>query len=228
MPLGRKMRSGGFGEANMVLAIEGIDLDAGSCHQGWRIDNFEPVVGEADDLLFAKYLQRPADVNVGKTESLANMALAQRQLYDLTRLGRKPAAYPHIDLKQETGDALPCASQAKVGEMIVRARLIAGDLAAQQNSEAWFAFDDRVQLTSWKSVDAHGRQATGGMVHRSARARLKPKYRAWKGEIQNLARAVVEQCRQGDPTAQDDIVSGSRWERPARPSPDRQSLPALF
>ena len=73
MPLGRKMRSGGFGEANMVLAIEGIDLDPRSCHQGWRIDDFEPVVGEADDLLFAKDLQRPADVNVGKTEGLADM-----------------------------------------------------------------------------------------------------------------------------------------------------------
>jgi len=76
MPLGRRMRSGGFGEANMVLAIEGIDLDPRSCHQGWRIDDFEPVVGEADDLLLAKDLQRPADVNVGKTESLADMALA--------------------------------------------------------------------------------------------------------------------------------------------------------
>ncbi len=100
MPLGRRVRSGGFAKANRVLAIEGIDLDAGSCHQGWRIDNFEPVVGEADDLLFAKYVQRLADVNVGKTESLADMALAQRQLYDLTRLGRKAAAYPHIDLEQ--------------------------------------------------------------------------------------------------------------------------------
>jgi hypothetical protein len=56
----------------------------GSRHQGWRIDSLEPVVGEADDLLFAKYLQRPADVNVGKTQSLADMALAQRQLYDLS------------------------------------------------------------------------------------------------------------------------------------------------
>ena len=82
-----------------------------SCHQGWRIHDVEPVVGEADDLLLAKDLQRPADVNVGKTESLADMALAQWQLYDLTRLGRKPAAYPHIDLEQETGDALPCPSQ---------------------------------------------------------------------------------------------------------------------
>ena len=119
MPLGRKMRSGGFGEANMVLAIEGIDLDPRSCHQSWRIDDFEPVVGEADDLLLAQDLQRPADMNVGKTESLADMALAQRQLYDLTRLGGKPTAYPHIDLKQETGDALPCPSQPKVREMIV-------------------------------------------------------------------------------------------------------------
>ena len=93
--------------------------------------------------------------------------------------------------------------------MIVGARLIGGDLAAEQNSEAWIGFYDRVKLTSWKSVDAHDRQATGGMIHRSARSRLKPKYRARKREIQNLARAVVEQCRQGDPTAQDNIVSGT-------------------
>ena len=148
-------------------------------------------------------------MNVGKTESLADMALAQRQLYDLIGLGRKPAAHPHIDLEQETGDALPGASQPEVGEMIVGARLIGSDLAAKQNREAWIAFDDRVQLTSWKTIDAHDRQATGGVIHRSARSRLKPKYRARKREIQNLARAVVEQCRQGDPTAQDDIVSGT-------------------
>ena len=145
----------------MVLAIESIDLNPRSCHQGWRIDDFEPAVGEADDLLIAKDLQRPADVNVGETESLADVALVERQLYDLTRLGRKPAAYPHIDLEQETGNALPCPSQPKVGEMIVGARPIAGDLAAEQNSQAWIAFDDRVQLTSWKSIDAHDRQATG-------------------------------------------------------------------
>jgi hypothetical protein len=176
----------------MQLMTEHIDLDPRSCHQGGRIDDFEPVVGEADDLLLAKDLQRPADVNVGKTESLADMALAQRQLYDLTRLGRKPAAYPHIDLEQETGDALSCRSQPKVGEMIVGARRIAGDLAAEQNSEAWIAFDDRVQLTSWKSINAHDRQATGGVIHRSVRSRLKPKYRAGKREIQDLARAVVQ------------------------------------
>src|SRR5512133_1480538 len=93
--------------------------------------------------------------------------------------------------------------------MIVGARLIGGDMAAEQNREAWIAFDDRVQFTSWKNIDAHGRQATGGVIHRSARSRLKPQYRARKREIQNLARAVVEQCRHGDPTAQDDIVSGT-------------------
>src|SRR5208282_947949 len=43
--LGRKVRSGGFEEANIVLAIEGIDIDPRSCHQSWRIDYFEPVVG---------------------------------------------------------------------------------------------------------------------------------------------------------------------------------------
>jgi hypothetical protein len=34
MPLGRRIHSGGFGEANMVLEIEGIDLDPRSCHEG--------------------------------------------------------------------------------------------------------------------------------------------------------------------------------------------------
>ena len=131
--------------------IEHVVLDTCSCDQSRRIDDFEPVVGEADDLLFAKDLQRPADVNVGKTESLADVALAERQLYDLTRLGRKPAAYPHIDLKQETGDAAPRLTQPKIGEMIVSARLIAGDLAAEQNSEAWIAFDDCIQLARGKA-----------------------------------------------------------------------------
>src|SRR5260370_37198155 len=86
--------------------------------------------------------------------------------------------------------------------------LISRDLAEEQNSEAWIAIEYCVQPTSWKSIDAHDRQATGGVIHRSARSRLKPKYRARKCEIQNLTRAVVEQCRQADPTAQDDIVSG--------------------
>ena len=141
MPLGRRMRSGGFGEANVVLAIEGIDLDPRSCHQGWRIDDFEPVVGEADDLLLAKDLQRPADVNVGKTESLADMALAQRQLYDFARLGRKPAAQPDIDLEKQMCDAFPGASKTQVGEVVVRAPFIGGDLSAEQNSEAWIGLD---------------------------------------------------------------------------------------
>jgi hypothetical protein len=65
-------------ETHPMFAIEPIDLDAGGCHQCWRIDDFQPVVSEADNLFLAKLLQRPADVNVGKAESLADMNLAQR------------------------------------------------------------------------------------------------------------------------------------------------------
>jgi hypothetical protein len=46
-------------------------------------------------------------------------------------------------------------------EVIVGARLIGGDLAAEQNGEAWVAFDDCLQLTPRKSIGAHDRQATG-------------------------------------------------------------------
>jgi hypothetical protein len=35
--------------------------------------------------------------------------------------------------------------------MIVGACLIAGDLAAEQNSEAWIAFDDCIQLARGKA-----------------------------------------------------------------------------
>src|SRR5690242_6991061 len=136
----------------MQSMTEHIVLDTRSCDQSRRIDDFEPVVGEADDLLLAQDLQRPADVTVGKTESLADVALAQRHVGDRSRLGRKPATYPLIYLEQETVDALSCRSRAKVSEMIEGARRIAGNLAAEQNSEAWIAFDDRVQLTSWKSI----------------------------------------------------------------------------
>jgi hypothetical protein len=86
IPLRQGVRSSGFAESNTLSVIESIDLDTCGCHQGWWIDDFEPVVGEADDLLLAKDLERPADVNVGRTERLADMALALRQLYDLTRL----------------------------------------------------------------------------------------------------------------------------------------------
>lgn len=61
-----------------MLVVKRIDLDSGSRYEGWGIDDFQPVVGEADNLFLAKLLQRPADVNVGKAESLADMDLAQR------------------------------------------------------------------------------------------------------------------------------------------------------
>jgi hypothetical protein len=50
--------------------IEHVVLDPCSCHQGGRIDDFELVIGETNDLLLAKALKRPADVNVSKTERL--------------------------------------------------------------------------------------------------------------------------------------------------------------
>jgi hypothetical protein len=120
----------------MRLMIERVVLDTRSRDQSRWVDDFEPVVGEADNFLIAKDLQRPADVNVGKTERLADVALAQRQLNNLTRLCRKPAAQPDIDLEKQMRDAFSGAPKTEVGEMVVRASFIGRDLSAEQNSEA--------------------------------------------------------------------------------------------
>ncbi len=71
-----------------LFIIEPIMPDSGGCDQSRWIDDFEPVVGEADDLFLAKDLKSPADMNVSETQRVAEVALAQRQLKSFTLLGR--------------------------------------------------------------------------------------------------------------------------------------------
>ena len=78
--------------AQYAVGAENLALDTGRRHQSLRIDYFEPVVGEVHDFLLAKDLKRPADVNIGKAQRLADLALTERQLNNLARLDRKPAA----------------------------------------------------------------------------------------------------------------------------------------
>ena len=104
--------------------------------------------------MLAKDLKRPADVNVSKTERLTNVALAQRQVNGLTRFGRKPAAKPVIDFKKQMRDAFPSAAKTEVGEVVVCRRLIGGDLAAEQNSEAWMV---SIMMSSFRRGKAYAR-----------------------------------------------------------------------
>jgi len=119
----------------MLLALGDLVLDTSGRHESLRIDYFEPVVGKFHDFLLAKDLEHPADVNVGKTQCLANLALAERQLNNLTVLGRKPAPNSDVELKYEMRYALPGVAKADIGEVVMRARLIGGDLATQQDRE---------------------------------------------------------------------------------------------
>ena len=113
----------------MLVALGDLVLDTSGRYQSRRIDYFEPVVGEAHDFLLAKDLERPAYVNVGKAQCLANLALAERQLNSLTAFGRKPAANSDVELEDEMCDALSGVPKTDIGEMVMRARLIGGDLA---------------------------------------------------------------------------------------------------
>ena len=116
-------------------------------------------------------------------------------------LGRKPAAQPDIDLKKQMRNAFPGAPKTEVGEVIVRATFIGGDLSAEQNSETRIGLDEGVQLTPRKGVCAHYRKAAGGVIHRSVRSRLKPEHRARQREIQDLVKTgefrlvIVRQSR---------------------------------
>ena len=153
-------------------------LNTSSRSKSLRIDYFEPVVGEAHDFLLAKDLERAADMNVGEAQSLANLALAERQLNSLAALGRKPAANSDVELKEEMRDAMPGVPKTDVGEMVMRARLIGGDLAAKQDGETRIGLDNDVQLAPRKCVDAHYRKAPSGVVHRGVRRLLKAKNRS--------------------------------------------------
>ena len=57
----------GCWSSETLLIIEQIMRDSGGGDQSRRIDNFEPVVGEVDNLLLAEGLKRPGDVNVSNT-----------------------------------------------------------------------------------------------------------------------------------------------------------------
>ena len=97
------------------------------------------MVGEAHNLLLTQDLQCPADVDIGKSESLADMALVEGQHYDFTRLGWKPAAQPDVDLEQKACDALPRTSQSEVDEMVVGACLVSPNLAQSRKASRGLA-----------------------------------------------------------------------------------------
>ena len=153
-------------------------LNTSSSSKRLRIDYFEPVVGEAHDFLLAKDLERAADMNVGEAQSLANLALAERQLNSLAALGRKPAANSDVELEDEMCDALSGVPKTDIGEVVMRARLIGGDLAAKQDGETRIGLDNDVQLAARKCVDARYRKAPSGVVHRGVRRLLKAKNRS--------------------------------------------------
>jgi len=119
----------------MLLMIEHVVLDPCGCRQGRWIDDFEPMVGEANDLLLAKDLKRSADVDVSETERLTNVALAQRQVNGLAWLDRKPATEPDIDLEKQMRDALPGAAKTEIGEVVVRTRFIGGHFGGRTEQQ---------------------------------------------------------------------------------------------
>jgi len=175
----------------MLLMAEDIRLYAGGSHQSPWIDDFERVVGEMHYLLFAEELQRPTDVNVGETKCLTDLTLTEWELNRRPRLGREAASDPDIELQEQMCNALPGVSKTDVGKVVMGARSIGGDLTAKQNGETRIGLNDDVQLPPREGVDAHYREAPGGMIHRGLRRRLKPKDRTRKCEIQNLAGAII-------------------------------------
>jgi hypothetical protein len=60
-----------------------------------------------------------------------------------------------------------------------------------------------------KHAHPHGREALRRVIHRSLTPGLKPEYCTQKREIQDLAIAVIEQDRQGNPAVQHDIIGGA-------------------
>jgi len=73
---------------------------------------------------------------VGEAQRLTDVGLTEWQLNGLARLIRKAAADPDVDLQEQRWDPLPGFSRTDVGEMIIRTRLISGDLAAEQHGES--------------------------------------------------------------------------------------------
>ena len=81
--------------------------------------------------------------------------MTERQLNSLARLDRKTSANPDIELQEQMCNALPGVSKTGVGEVVMRARLIRSDLAAEQDGETWIGLDDDVQLPPREGVHAH-------------------------------------------------------------------------
>jgi hypothetical protein len=139
----------------MLLGLGDLALDPSGRDEGLRIDYFKPMVRQTHDLLLAKDLKRAADMDVGKTQSLANLALTERQLKNLAALGWKPLANPDVELEKEMCDALPSVPETDIGQVVMRPRLIGGDLTTQQDRETRIGLHDDVQLAALKGVDAH-------------------------------------------------------------------------
>ena len=139
----------------MPLMAENIGFHTGGRHESYWIDDFERVIGEVHYLLLAKDLKRSANVNVGEAERLTDLALTERQLNSLARLDRKTAVNPDIELQEQMCNALPGVSKTDVGEVVMRARLIRSDLAAEQDGETRIGLDDDVQLPPREGVHAH-------------------------------------------------------------------------
>src|SRR5208337_321703 len=117
----------------MPLMAENIGFHTGGRHERFWIDDFERVIGEVRYLLLTKDLKRSANVNVGKAERVTDLALTERQLKSFARLDRETAANPDIKLQEQMRDALPGVSKADIGEVVMRARLICHDLAAEKD-----------------------------------------------------------------------------------------------
>ena len=149
-----------------MLPVDVIGFDAGGGQQRRRIHDFECLTGKSNDLLLAKGLKGPADVNVGEPERLTELTLAQRKMESLARLVGQVVSKPDVNLEQQMSDSFPGAAQSEVGQMIVRPRLVRGDLATKQKRKTWIVLDNRVELAPRESKNPGGRKTTCGVVHR--------------------------------------------------------------
>jgi hypothetical protein len=121
-------------------------LNTGGGHQRAGIHNFELVISKPNDLLLAKELEFPADMNIGKPKRLPDMCLAQRQIDDFTGDVREPAVQPNIKFEQQVRNTLARIPKTEICEVIVRPRLIGGGLVVKQNGEAWVGADEAMQF----------------------------------------------------------------------------------
>jgi hypothetical protein len=88
--------------------------------------------------------------------------------------------------------------------VVVRARLISSDLPAEQDSESRIGFDDTVQFLPREGIGTHYGETPRRVIHRRVCVRLKSEYGTREGEIQDLARAVIEKHGEGNPATEQD------------------------